>query len=145
MIDLARIALVGCIWLIRSNQSRKESQVSLCVAVVIPEGIVFAGESRQTQIIAGVNRVATDSGIKVFDLTDTILAATSGWVFLRPQGATMARNISSIVEDFKATIPASSTVETVARSLWSYFNDIYQHHIVQVPADTLAAGNVASD
>jgi hypothetical protein len=70
--------------------------MSLCISVVIPEGIVMAGESRQTQVIGGVNRIGSDNAIKVFNLTNTVLASTAGWAFLRPQGATMARNISSL-------------------------------------------------
>jgi len=53
--------------------------MGLCISVVTPEGIVVAGESRQTQIIAGVNRIASDSAIKVFELTNNVLAATAGW------------------------------------------------------------------
>jgi hypothetical protein len=50
--------------------------MSLCISVVTPEGIVVAGESRQTQVVAGVNRIASDSAIKVFDLKNTVLPAT---------------------------------------------------------------------
>ena len=80
--------------------------MSLCISVVTPEGIVVAGESRQTQFVAGVNRIGSDSAIKVFSLTDTVLAATTGWGFLQPQGSTVQKNISSLIENFKPTIPA---------------------------------------
>jgi hypothetical protein len=117
--------------------------MSLCISVVTPEGIVMAGESRQTQVIAGVNRIASDSAIKVFDLTDTVLAATAGWAFLQPQGATMMRNISSLIEDFKPTIPGGSGVLAIATQLWTHFNTIYQEHIVQIPNSALPAGQIA--
>ena len=65
--------------------------MSLCITLVTPEGIVMAGESRQTQVIGGVNRIGSDNAIKVFDLTDTVLASTAGWAFLQPQGVAMAR------------------------------------------------------
>jgi 20S proteasome alpha/beta subunit len=113
------------------------------VAVVVPEAIVFAGESRQTQIVGGVNRVASDNAMKVFDLTDTVLAATAGWAFLRPAGTAMQRNISSIIDTFKATIPARSSVKDIATSLWSHFNDLYQQHIAQIPGSAVAAGSFA--
>ncbi len=115
----------------------------LCIAVVTPEGIVVAGESRQTQIIAGVNRIGSDSAIKVFDLTDTVLAATTGWGFLQPQGSTVQKNISSLIEDFKTTIPAGSSVQTIASLLWTYFNTIYQQHIAQIPANAVPVGQIA--
>jgi len=117
--------------------------MSLCISVVTPEGIVVAGESRQTQIIAGVNRIASDSAIKVFELTNNVLAATAGWAFLQPQGATTARNISSLVEDFKPTITAGSNVQTIATDLWTYFNTIYQQHIAQVTGSAVQAGQSA--
>jgi hypothetical protein len=111
--------------------------------VVIPEGIIMAGESRQTQIIAGVNRVASDSATKVFQLTDKIVAATAGWAFLQPQGATLQKNISGVIEDFKPTIPLGSTVQEVATLLWQYFNDAYRAHITQMPASALGPGLIA--
>jgi hypothetical protein len=117
--------------------------MSLCISVVTPEGIVVAGESRQTQVVAGVNRIGSDSAIKVFDLTNTVLAATAGWAFLQPQGAAMMRNISSLIEDFKPTIPAGSGVQAIATQLWTYFNTIYQQHIVQMPDSVVQAGQIA--
>jgi hypothetical protein len=117
--------------------------MSLCISVVTPEGIVVAGESRQTQVIAGVNRIGSDSAIKIFDLTNTVLAATAGWAFLQPQGATMMRTISSIIEEFKPTIPAGSGVQTIATQLWSHFNAVYQAHIAQISNSALPAGQIA--
>ena len=79
----------------------------------------------------------------VFDLTNTVLAATAGWAFLQPQGAAMMRNISSLIEDFKPTIPAGSGVQAIAVQLWTYFNTIYQQHIVQIPNSAVQAGQSA--
>ena len=117
--------------------------MSLCISVVTAEGIVVAGESRQTQIIGGVNRVGSDSAIKVFELTDTVLAATAGWAFLQPQGAAMARNISSLVEDFKPTIAPGSSVQQIATDLWNHFNGIYQQHTAQIAGSAVPAGQSA--
>jgi hypothetical protein len=117
--------------------------MSLCIAVVTPEGIVVAGDSRQTQFVAGVNRVGSDSAIKVFELTDTVLAATAGWGFLQPQGSTVQRNISSLIEDFKPTIPTGSKVQAIAALVWTYFNTLYQQHIAQLPATAVPSGQVA--
>lgn len=117
--------------------------MSLCITVVTPEGIVMAGESRQTQVVGGVNRIGSDNAIKVFDLTDIVLASTTGWGFLQPQGATQAKNISSLIEAFKPTIPANSSVQAIATLLWTYMNTIYQQHVSQFPAQAVQAGQVA--
>jgi hypothetical protein len=117
--------------------------MSLCISVVTPEGIVMAGESRQTQVVAGVNRIGSDNAIKVFELTDTVLASTAGWAFMQPQGATFPRNISSLIEDFKSTIPTGSSAQAIATLLWTHFNTIYQGHIAHYPATALPAGQVA--
>lgn len=114
--------------------------MSLCISVVIPEGIVVAGESRQTQVVAGVNRVGSDSVMKVFELADTVLASATGLGFLHPQGTPAQRNIASLVEDFKATIPAGSSVQAIAGLLWTYFSPLYQQHIAQHAGDAPAAG-----
>ena len=117
--------------------------MSLCISVVTPEGIVVAGESRQTQFVAGVNRIGSDSAIKVFSLTDTVLAATTGWGFLQPQGSTVQKNISSLIENFKPTIPAGLSVQAISALLWTYFNTIYQQHIAQLPATAVPVGQIA--
>lgn len=122
---------------------RYDLDMSLCIAVVIPEGIVVAGESRQTQIVANVNRIGTDSATKVFGLTDTVLAATTGWAFLQPQGATAPRNVASLVEDYKPTIPAGASVQAIAALLWQHFNGIYTQHIAQLPGSAVTAGQTA--
>lgn len=117
--------------------------MSLCITIVTPEGIVMAGESRQTQVIGGVNRIGSDSAIKVFDLTDAVCACTTGWAFLKPQGATMARNISSLIEDLKPTIPTGASVTTIAALLWNHFNTLYQEHITSNPASAVPVGETA--
>jgi hypothetical protein len=103
----------------------------------------MAGESRQTQVIGGVNRIGSDNAIKVFDLTDTVIASTAGWAFLQPQGVAMARNISSLIEDFKSTIPTGSSVQEIATLLWTRFNTIYQQHIAQHSGQAVQAGQTA--
>ncbi len=117
--------------------------MSLCIGVVTPEGIIVAGDSRQTQFVATVNRVGSDSAIKVFELTDTVLAATAGWAFLQPQGSTVQRNISSLIEDFKPTIPVGSNIQTIVKLIWTYFNTLYQQHIAQQPSTAVPSGQIA--
>ncbi len=107
--------------------------MSLCITIVTTEGVVAAGDSRQTQTIGGLNRVGSDSGVKVFELTSTVVATTTGWAFLKGQNTPNMRNIASLVEDFKPTIPAGSTVAAIAALLWTRFNTLYQDHIIAYP------------
>ena len=117
--------------------------MTLAISVVNPEGIVVAGESRQTFTMAGVPRIGSDSARKVFDLTDGIVAATVGWAFLRPQGAATPRSISSLIEDFRATIAPNASVQAVAQGLYTYFDAIYQWHVGQGYDQPVPVGQVA--
>lgn len=63
---------------------------------VIPEGVIIAADSRQTSTRSGITRISSDSASKVFQLTDTVAAATAGFAFLWPQGAATMRNIASL-------------------------------------------------
>jgi len=117
--------------------------MTLCVCVGIPEGIVLAGESRQTYRGRGGARIGSDSATKVFELTDSIMAGTYGWAFLRPQGAATLRNISSLVQEFRGTIQAGASVQTVANDLFAFFNTAYQWHTAQGYEPPVAAGQFA--
>ena len=88
-------------------------------------------------------RVGSDSAIKVFELTGTMVAATSGYAFLRPQNAASNQNISTLVEDFKPTLAPNSTVQQVATALHGHFSTVYAQHIVHVPGEAVAAGTTA--
>lgn len=105
--------------------------MTLCVCVSTPEGIVLAGESRQTYRGRAGARIGSDNATKAFDLTDTIAAGTFGWAFLRPQGAATLRNIASLVEEFKQSIATGASVQTVSNDLFAFFNTSYQWHTAQ--------------
>jgi len=111
--------------------------------MVNPEGVVIAADSRQTYTRANILRIGSDSGIKVFDLADTVIAATAGYAFLRPQGAAMPQTISSLVEDFKLTIAPGSSVQAIANALHAHFNSIYGQHIVHFPTEAVQPGHWA--
>jgi hypothetical protein len=117
--------------------------MSLCISIVTAEGVVVAGDSRQTQTLGGMNRVSSESAEKVFALTSTVLAATAGWGFLKGQDTPNVRNIASLVEDFKPTIPAGSTVVDIASLMWAHFNTLYNNHIVAFPNAAVTAGQNA--
>jgi hypothetical protein len=116
--------------------------MSLCITVVTPEGVAVAGESRQTQVIASVNRVGSDNGVKVFELTSTVLAATTGWAFLKAHGSPNVRNIASLVEDFKPTIPAGSSVAEIVGLMWAHFSTLFQNHVTAYPTAAPAANQI---
>lgn len=117
--------------------------MSLGICVATPEGIVIAGESRQTYRGRAGARIGSDSATKVFELTRNVFAVTVGWAFLRPQGATSLRNIASLVEEFKATIRQDSNVQQVADALFTYFHTIYQWHIAQGHDQPVPVGQAA--
>jgi hypothetical protein len=116
--------------------------VTLAIALVNPEGVVLAADSRQTYTRAGIVRVGSDTGVKVFELTQTVVAATSGYGFLRPAAAPLPLNISALVEDLKANLPATGVL-AIATALHSHFSAIYAQHIVHSPTEAVAQGNVA--
>lgn len=117
--------------------------MTLGICVAIPEGIVMAGESRQTYRGRAGARIGSDSAMKVFEMTDSIVALTAGWAFLRPQGAITLRNIANLVEEFKATLTQPSNVQDVANQLHAFFNTAYQWHTAQGHDQPVQQGQVA--
>jgi len=117
--------------------------MTLAIGLVNPEGVVMAADSRQTYTRAGVVRIGSDSAVKVFELTDTIVAATAGYGFLRPQNEPMSRNIASLIEDFKLIIAAGSGVLAVATALHAHFTNIYNQHTLHFPNEAVAPGSIA--
>ena len=117
--------------------------MTLAIAIVNPEGVVVAADSRQSYTRAGVFRVGSESGIKLFELTNTVVAATSGYGFLRPATAATPRNISSLVEDWKPTVNAGASVQDVATALYAHLSTLYTEHIGHFPNEAVAAGHVA--
>src|SRR6266481_5215229 len=118
-------------------------KMSIGICVAISEGIVIAGESRQTYRGQIGARLASDNATKVFALTPNVLSVTAGWAFLRPQGANTHRNIASLIEEFKATIQPGTNVQTIANDLFTFFHTTYQWHTAQGFDQPVAPGQVA--
>lgn len=118
--------------------------MTLAIALTNPEGIVIAAESRQTYTIAGHPRVGSDSVRKVFELNPRIIAATSGWGLLRPQGSPAARHIASLVDDFKSNLAGETTVQVAAQALHDHFQALFDWHIANSPNDQTPAGGAAA-
>lgn len=99
--------------------------MTIAVNVAVPEGLVFAGDSRQTYTNArGDVRVSSDNAEKLFQLGPRAAAVTYGWAFL------VGRNIHSHVNDFKnSTAVDALKVEDLAKSLGKYLSEQYKTHI----------------
>lgn len=103
----------------------------------------MAGESRQTYGGRTGARIGSDRAMKVFELTDTVIGVTSGWAFLRPQGAATLRNIASLVHEFKTQLSQPSNVQSVANQLTAFFHTAYQWHTAQGYDQPVPTGQVA--
>ncbi len=101
--------------------------MTIAVCITVPEGMVFAADSRQTFTNSrGDVRVSSDNARKLFQLGPNILALTFGWAFL------LGRNTNSHVNDFKAALGAEALpVEEVASRLGQHFAQLYDRHIAE--------------
>lgn len=98
--------------------------MTIAINVAVPEGLVFAADSRQTYTNARNDvRVSSDNAQKLFQLGPRHAAVTYGWAFLSN------RNIHSHVNDFKATVPTDLKTEDLAVALAKYLTVQYHAHI----------------
>lgn len=113
--------------------------MTIGINIAVPEGIVFAADSRQTYANArGDIRVSSDNAQKLFQLTPWAGAITWGWAFL------LGRNIHSHVNDFRVSQASqATTVEGLARSLGQYMQQQYLAHIEKGSDKAVAEGQYA--
>jgi hypothetical protein len=113
--------------------------MTIVVNIVVPEGIVFTADSRQTYTNRrGDVRVGSDYGRKLFPLGPRAAAVCWGWAFLH------GRNIHSHVNDYKVTLgDKSPTVEEMAKGLGEYLNQQYKTHLEKGYDKPVEAGNYA--
>lgn len=114
--------------------------MTIIVNVTVPEGIVFAADSRQTYTNKrGDVRVSTDHAIKLFPITPRVAAVTYGWAFFD------ARNINSHVNDFRVTLKDPNLpVEEIAAQFGRFFQKVYEKHIENKYDNPVAEGNYAT-
>ena len=118
--------------------------MSILITACIPEGLVLAGDSRQTYLNArGSGRIGSDFGTKVFQLNPRIGVTTFGWAFLQPQNAAILTSIGTLVEDFRVTINPQVTVAGAANLLVQHFQQIYQYDITTLNWNPALAGQMA--
>lgn len=98
--------------------------MTIAINVAVPEGLVFAADSRQTYTNARNDvRVSSDNAQKLFQLGPRHAAVTYGWAFL------CNRNIHSHVNDFKTTVSPDLKTEDLAKALAKYLTEQYNAHI----------------
>lgn len=98
--------------------------MTIAINIAVPEGLVFAADSRQTYTNARSDvRVSSDNAQKLFQLGPRHAGVTYGWAFL------CNRNIHSHVNDFKTTIAADLMTEDLAIALAKYLTVQYNAHI----------------
>lgn len=98
--------------------------MTIAVNITVPEGLVFAADSRQTYTNARNDvRVSSDNAQKLFQLGPRHAAVTYGWAFL------LNRNIHSHVQDFKTTVAPDLKTEALAIALAKYLTAQYNAHI----------------
>ncbi len=98
--------------------------MTIAINITVPEGLVFAADSRQTYTNARSDvRVSSDNAQKLFQLTPRHAAVTYGWAFL------CNRSIYSHVQDFKTTVAPDLKTEELAIALAKYLTTQYKAHI----------------
>ncbi len=112
--------------------------MTIAINIAVPEGLVFAADSRQTYTNARSDvRVSSDNAQKLFSLGPRHAAVTYGWAFL------CNRNIHSHINDFKTTIPDNHTTLELANALTKYLTVQYKAHIEKKYDDPVDEKNYA--
>ena len=113
--------------------------MTISVAILVPEGIAFATDSRQTFTnTRGDIRVSSDNAHKLFHLSQNAMAMTYGWAFL------MGRNIHSHVNDFKVTLGNEQLpIEDMVKRLAAHLHKQYEQHIAEKYDNPVAENDYA--
>jgi len=103
--------------------------MSLIIGMTTPEGIILAGDSRQTyKSKAGVVRIGSDSATKIYPISKYIGVAVAGSAFLEDfnDPESPPRSIGSYIEGFANTEgKKSNDVGDIAKKLNTYLINIY--------------------
>ena len=113
--------------------------MTIAINIAVPEGIVFAADSRQTFTNAkGDVRVSSDNGQKLMQLGPRAGAVTYGWAFL------LGRSIQSHVTDYKLSLGEKiPPIEELAKGLGEYLTKQYNEHIEKKFDKPVPDGNYA--
>ena len=100
--------------------------MSLVINTTTPEGIVLAGDSRQSyRNMKGMARIGSENAIKLFQINRRVGVGITGLAFLPDEG--VQKNVSQYIEEFRRSSKVKNMeVKDVARKLHHLFNDKYQ-------------------
>jgi len=97
--------------------------MTLVINTTIPEGQILAADSRQTYTNKkGQVRIGSENASKIFQLSETVGAATSGMAFL--EGKNISQQIKEFLEAEKEL--KGKSVEDIAKLLFDFFSPKYQ-------------------
>lgn len=113
--------------------------MTIVITVTVPEGIVFAADSRQTYTnVRGDLRVNSDNACKLFTIGPNVMAVTWGWAFLD------GRSIHSHVKDFCVGLQGQPlSVEETAKRLGAHLHQQYRFAVEQGLSKPVPEGNYA--
>jgi len=113
--------------------------MTFIINITVPEGIVFAADSRQTFTNQrGDVRVSSDYGHKLFQITPRVAGMTAGWSFLD------GRSIHSHIQDFRLSLKNQDLpVEDIVRRLGETLTSLYQADVDKKLADPVAEDSYA--
>lgn len=97
--------------------------MTLAISTTIPEGQILAADSRQTYTNKkGQVRIGSENASKIFQLSETVGATTSGMAFL--EGKNISQQIKEFLEAEKEL--KGKSVEEIAKLLFNFFSPKYQ-------------------
>ncbi len=101
--------------------------MSLALNTIIPEGIVFATDSRQSfRNRKNMARIGSDNASKLFQINGRVGVAVTGLAFLSEDG--VMKNISKFIDEFKNEAGVEELdVKEVAKTLNSFFDKRYNY------------------
>ena len=113
--------------------------MTIAINFAVPEGIVFAADSRQTfRNAKGDVRVSSDNGQKLMQVGPRAAAVTYGWAFL------LGRSIQSHITDYKISLGDKvPSIEELAKGLGEYLTKQYNDHIEKQFDKPVPDGNYA--
>ena len=99
--------------------------MTLAINVTLPEGMVFATDTRFTyRNRAGTARVGSDSMSKIVPLGSHMLVAFAGFPFLEQDGEQVST--LGLLQDFSQTVGAETSVDVVSERLLDLLREPFE-------------------
>lgn len=106
--------------------------MSLCIVLSTADGIVLAGDSRSSYINnAGIQRIGSDSGFKIFKINNYCGLTTVGTGSLFDKKSQSFKNIKWLINEFleNENIDDKTSILKIAEKLQSFFQTKHYAHI----------------